>query len=105
MIECPGMTESTILRVCDIVEGKLARLRDQLLTAKMVEEILSITANELRHWTKDGRIPPHGRAFFRQGRKQVGLFVYLPAAIRQLTAQAGQIEQWRQQDQRRMAGQ
>jgi hypothetical protein len=97
-IECRDVDEHAILRACDVIDDKLQRLRDELLTAKMVEEILLVSASELRQWTKDGRIRPHGRAFFRQGQKEVGLFVYLPADIRLLAGRPDQIEQWRKQD-------
>ncbi|HUN94985.1 MAG TPA: hypothetical protein VMU69_01945, partial [Bradyrhizobium sp.] len=70
--------------MCDLVERRLEQLRQQPLTAKIVEEILSITAVERRRWTKDRRLPNAGHTFFSQGKKQVGLFVYPPEVIRDL---------------------
>ena len=64
----------------------------------MVEELLGITAAERRRWSKDGRMPVSGRAFFSQGQKQVGLFVYSPEAIRDLAARSDVIAGWRRQD-------
>ncbi|OAF19650.1 hypothetical protein [Bradyrhizobium neotropicale] len=81
--------------VCAIAEQRLQRLQQEPLTTKMVEEILSVTPAELRCWTKQGRIPPVGRAFFSQGRKQVGVFVYAPEVICQLANQSDQISEWR----------
>ena len=98
IIECPEATECTILDLCVVVEEKLERLKKEPLAAKMVEEILSVSSAELRRWSKDGRIPTSGRAYFSQGRKQVGLFLYPPEAIRELSLCPDQIAQWRNQD-------
>lgn len=97
-IECLGATEAGILQVCDLVERRLEQLRQQPLTAKMVEEILSITAAERRRWTKDRRLPNAGHALFSQGKKQVGLFLYPPEVIRGLATHPELISTWRQAD-------
>lgn len=52
----------------------------------MVEQILSITSAELRRWSKEGRVPVAGNAFFSSGRKQVGVFLYSSDVIRELAA-------------------
>ena len=93
---CHGASESEILRLCSAVEQKLETLRDQPLTAKMVEEILSITPHERLRWSKDGRLPTAGHAFFSQGKKQVRLFEYAPHTIRELAAQPARIAEWRE---------
>jgi len=98
VIECQEATERAILDVCIGVEQRLERLQKELLTAKMVEEILSITATELRRWSKSGRIPTGGRAYFSQGKKQVGLFLYQPEVILDLAARPDQISEWRNRD-------
>ena len=97
-IVCPDATEADILQVCVAAEQKLARLQQEPLTAKMVEEILAISSVERRRWSKDGRLPNAGHALFGQGKKQVGLFVYPPDAIRQLAARPDQIADWRRRD-------
>ncbi|MGY8668987.1 hypothetical protein Q3C01_42445 [Bradyrhizobium sp. UFLA05-109] len=98
VIECQEATECAILNLCIVVEQKLERLKNEPLAAKMVEEILAVSSAELRRWSKDGRIPTSGRAYFGQGRKQVGLFLYPPEAIRELSSRPDQIMQWRKQD-------
>jgi hypothetical protein len=98
VIVCPSASEAEILGLCTIAEQRLARLREELLTAKMVEEILSITSAERRHWSKDGRIPTAGSAFFSRGKKQVGLFLYSPDVIDGLVARPDQIADWRRND-------
>jgi hypothetical protein len=98
-ISCPEATEAKMLQTCAIAEQRLARLQQEPLTARMVEEILSITATELRRWSKDGRLPTAGRAFFGNGRKQVGLFMYAPDTIRALAGRPEQIADWRRRDQ------
>jgi hypothetical protein len=98
VIAWPGATETEILQLCTVAERRLARLQQEPLTAKMVEEILSITAVERRRWSKDGRMPTSGRAFFSQGKKQVGLFVYSPETIRKLATRPDVIADWRRQD-------
>jgi hypothetical protein len=95
VIECPDATMTAILEVCDHIEERLRKLQRQPLTAKMVTEVLSITSAELRRWSKDGRIPVAGRAFFGQGQKQIGLFLYAPEVIRDLVARPQQIAEWR----------
>jgi hypothetical protein len=92
-------TEADILRACAIAEQKFARLQQEPLTAKMVEEILAISGAERRRWSKDGRLPNAGHALFSQGKKQVGVFLYPPDAIRQLAALPNQIAGWRARDQ------
>ncbi|WP_145666599.1 hypothetical protein [Bradyrhizobium stylosanthis] len=98
IIECPEATECAILNLCIVVEQRLERLKQEPLAAKMVEEILAVSSAELRRWSKDGRIPTSGRAYFSQGRKQVGLFLYSPEVIRGLSSRPDQIAQWRNQD-------
>ncbi|MGQ0683435.1 hypothetical protein [Bradyrhizobium sp.] len=98
-VACLAATEAEILRSCAVIEQRLSRLQQEPLTAKMVEEILSITSAELRRWSKDGRMPTAGRAFFGQGDKQVGLFVYPPDAIRELASRPDQLADWRRRDQ------
>lgn len=98
VIECPEADQDSILDLCGVVEQKLERLKKEPLAAKMVEEILAVSSAELRRWSKDGRIPTSGRAYFSQGRKQVGLFLYPPEAIRELSLRPDQIAQWRNQD-------
>jgi hypothetical protein len=98
-IVCPEAAQAEILQLCSLAEQRLTRLQQEPLTAKMVEEILSITSAELRRWSKDGRLPTAGRAFFGNGKKQVGLFVYSPDTIRNLAALPDQIASWRRQDQ------
>ncbi|MFT4119809.1 hypothetical protein [Bradyrhizobium sp.] len=98
VIECPEASECAILDLCIVVERKLERLKSEPLTARMVEEILAVSGAELRRWSKDGRIPTSGRAYFSQGRKQVGLFLYSPDVIRGLSSHADQIARWRSQD-------
>jgi hypothetical protein len=97
-ITCPEASEAEILQICAVAEQKLSRLRQESLTAKMVEEILSITGAERRRWTKDGRIPNTGRASFSQGNKQVSLFLYAPDVIRALARDPEQIAEWRRDD-------
>jgi hypothetical protein len=97
-VEFPDVSEAEILQLCDVVEQRLEQLRQQPLTARMVEEILSITAAERRRWTKDRRLPNAGHAFFSQGKKQVGLFVYPPELIRDIAAHPELISTWRQAD-------
>ncbi|WP_036051299.1 hypothetical protein [Bradyrhizobium sp. Tv2a-2] len=97
-ITCPDATEEDILRVCAIAEQRLMRLQQEPLTAKMVEEILGITGAERRRWSKDGRLPNAGHALFSQGRKQVGIFLYPPDAIRQLAKRLDTIADWRLRD-------
>lgn len=97
-IECPEAAETDILELCDVVEQKLGRLRREPLTAKMVQEILSISSAELRRWSKDGRMPTAGRAFFGQGQKQVSLFLYSPDVIRGYAARPERIADWRRRD-------
>jgi hypothetical protein len=97
-ITCPDATDDDIQRVCTIAEHRLSRLKQEPLTAKMVEEILAITGAERRRWSKDGRLPNAGHALFSQGRKQVGLFLYPPDAIRQLANRPDQIADWRSRD-------
>ncbi|WP_027555273.1 hypothetical protein [Bradyrhizobium sp. Cp5.3] len=94
-IAFPEATEADIMDVCAFAEQRLQRLQQEPLTTKMVEEILSVTPAELRCLTKQGRIPPVGRAFFSQGRKQVGVFVYAPEVICKLAKQSDQISEWR----------
>lgn len=93
-IQCPEASVPAILNASAAVEEKLNRLQREHLT-RMVQEILSITAAELRRWSKDGRIPTSGRAFFSQGRKQVGLFLYSSESICALAARPEQIAGWR----------
>ncbi|WP_407175725.1 hypothetical protein [Bradyrhizobium sp. STM 3562] len=100
-IQCPEASVPAILNASAAVEEKLDRLQREHLTANMVQEILSITAAELRRWSKDGRIPTSGRAFFSQGRKQVGLFLYSSEPICALAARPGQIAGWRRSDNER----
>jgi len=97
-VTCPEAAEADIMQVCAIAEQRLARLQQELPTAKMVEEILAITPVERRRWSKDGRLPNAGQALFSQGRKQVGLFLYPPNAILQLAAHPDQIADWRRRD-------
>jgi hypothetical protein len=98
VIICPGAPEKELLRLCSIAEERLVRLRDEPLTAKMVEEILSISSTERRRWSKDGRMPTAGNVFFSQGKKQVSLFVYSPDTISKLIARPDQISDWRERD-------
>lgn len=98
-IECPPeATKGEFLLLCRRAEEKLDQLEEEPLTAKMVEESLSITSAELRRWSKDGRVPTSGRAHFSQGRKQVTLFLYPPDAIRRLAMQPSLISEWRLAD-------
>jgi hypothetical protein len=98
VITCPRATESEIFRLCSIAEERLVRLREEPLTAKMVDEILSITSAERRRWSKDGRMPTAGNVFFSQGKKQISLFVYSPDLILESSAHPAQIADWRRQD-------
>jgi hypothetical protein len=81
-----------------VAEQRLGLLQKQPLTAKMVEEILSITAAERRRWSKDGRIPHSGRASFGQGKQKVSLFAYSSEVISKLAARPQQIAEWRRCD-------
>ena len=76
-IECLGATEAGILQVCDLVERRLEQLRQQPLTAKMVEEILSITAAERRRWTKDRRLRMLAMPYSARERNRSGCFCIL----------------------------
>jgi hypothetical protein len=98
VIVCPFATEAEILRLCSIAEQRLTRLREEPLTGKMVEEILRVTSAERLRSSKDGRMPTAGRAFFGNGRKQVGLFVYSPDVIGELAVRPDQIADWRSRD-------
>lgn len=98
VIECPEAAEADILQLCGLVEQKLKSLQQQPLTAKMVEEILSITSAERRRWSKDSRLPNAGQAFFSQGKKRIGLFVYSPHVIRELVDRLERIAEWRRAD-------
>ena len=97
-IACPESAETEILQLCNFAEQRLEQLQQQPLTAKMVEGILSITAAERRRWSKDRRSPTAGHAFFSQGKKQVGLFLYSPQIIRELAAHPELIGGWRNAD-------
>lgn len=81
-----------------MAEERLDQPRDEPLTARMVEEILSISSAERRRWSKDGRMPTAGNAFSSHGKKQISLSVYSPDAISKPSARPDRIADWRQAD-------
>ncbi|UFZ02658.1 hypothetical protein LQG66_25735 [Bradyrhizobium ontarionense] len=97
-IACPRATEAEILSLCAVVEERLGLLQQQPLSAKTVEQILSISGAERRRWSKDGRLPSAGQSFFSQGKKQVSLPIYAPEVIRSLAARPDQVAAWRRAD-------
>jgi hypothetical protein len=61
----------------------------------MVEEILSITSDERRRWTKDGRLPSSGTTSFKRGKNRVSLPLYSPEAIAALAQGQNLLQSWR----------
>jgi hypothetical protein len=80
------------------IDTALDAFRRQRLHPRVVEEILGITANERRRWTKDGRLPQSGSGSFRRGKQSI-YFAFHPAAkIEALAREPEKIESWRNED-------
>ena len=88
-------TLASIVRKIDLM---LDAYKSERLTSKMVEEILGITAVEVRRWYKDRRLAHSGMASHRRGRQSFHLPLYAPEQIARLAANPGIVSQWREED-------
>jgi hypothetical protein len=51
------------------IDKAIGQFRNQPMTPRMVEEVLSITEQERSRWSKDGRLRRSGTASFKRGRR------------------------------------
>lgn len=87
-----------IQKVARTLDMRFQDVFRQPLPAKLVDEILGISAAERRRWNKDGRLPSAGH--IASGRTSDGftLRVYSVDLIGRLMGDPTQIASWRQQD-------
>lgn len=82
-------------KAATVIDERLDVLQREKLTGKMVEEILGITSQERRRWTKEGRLPTSGRTFIKRGKNRVSLPLYSPEDIVPLAQSADLLGDWR----------
>ncbi|MGO3934928.1 hypothetical protein [Rhodopseudomonas pseudopalustris] len=80
------------------IDAEIAAFKSERIHAKVVEEILAISAQERLRWTKNGRLPTSGHTSFQNGKKSIFLVLYPAAAIASLARSPEQVEAWRQAD-------
>ncbi|HEY3032773.1 MAG TPA: hypothetical protein VGJ68_21735 [Bradyrhizobium sp.] len=97
------ITKSEILDAIERANQRLDEFSEEKLTAKTVEKILNVTTLERRRWTKDGRLPHSGTAFFQAGRTQVQVATYSRETVLFFASRPDLIRTWREADKREPA--
>jgi hypothetical protein len=89
-----GRMRAVVTDLCDL----LADFTKDLVTPKVVEEALGITARERIRWTKDGRLPKSGTGTFKKGRHNFMYYLHPSAKIALLVETPSILKSWRDAD-------
>lgn len=95
-----GAVETSIWEEGTIVKRAVSVLEaaaSQVLTPRLVQEILGITPSERARWAKDGRLPQSGSSFIKSS-QLVSIPSYAPAVIADLLDRPEIIAEWRASD-------
>lgn len=79
----------------DDVDQMLEAFQNERLEPKAVEEILGITAQERRRWSKDGRLPKSGTGQFKKGQHVFQYFLHPADGIAKIARDPQIIARWR----------
>jgi hypothetical protein len=76
------------------IDKAIGQFRNQPMTPRMVEEVLSITKQERSRWSKDGRLRRSGTASFKRG-QAIQIYTHSPEVVAALADDPTIIASWR----------
>lgn len=91
---------SSAQALADTIRRRLTKIARRPISGRRTEQILRISAEERRRWTRDGRLPPHGQSRMRTGGREIILQTYDPEAVEALADMPAELAAWRARDAR-----